>query len=213
MNFDTIENILTLELKKKLPGLKSQSKMIAKGRGDFLSLKKLERTKKSAVLVLLYKENKQVFIVFIKRAEDGGSHSGQIAFPGGKVEKFDKNFIETALRETEEEIGVSKKPIKVLGKLTSLFIPVSNYDVQPIVGILNKKPKFKRNISEVAEIYCVNLIDLINAKVINKTFKIHNIEISAPFYILNKIEIWGATAMVVSEFIEIISKINGKKQA
>lgn len=211
MNFDKLENTLKSKLKKDLPGFKAQNKMLATGREKLSNLFKKGVVKKSAVLILLYKKNEEIYIVFIKRAEDGGSHSGQIAFPGGKIEDKDKSTEEAALRETEEEIGISKKNIHVLGKLTPLFIPVSNYDVQPIVGFLQTVPNFIRNKDEVAEIYSVNLNEIINAKIVNKTFKVRGTEIFAPFYIIGNIEIWGATAMMLSEFIEILLNTNGKK--
>lgn len=99
-----------------------------------------EKIQKSAVLLLLFPDKGSLNLLFIKRAEDGGKHSGQIAFPGGKFEENDNILENTALRETEEEVGIKKEDIKILKSLTSLLIPVSNFSVKPFVGIIDYKP-------------------------------------------------------------------------
>lgn len=202
MNFEEFTNILSNALSKDLPGFETQKKMAPFGRHHEVS-KMPEGVKKSAVLLLIYLHQGEYKLVFIKRANGGGSHSGQIAFPGGKHEKNDKNLIATALRETKEEIGVLN--ITSIGTLSSIYIPVSNYFVQPIVGILNKQPTFTKNINEVELIYSVNIKELLSAKIITKTFKINKKTITAPFYIFNNFELWGATAMILSEFIEVLN--------
>lgn len=202
--FKTFYNELNLALKKDLPGIKAQLKMLPIGRERDIP-KNTDNIKKSAVMLLCYYHENDFYFVLIKRAKDGGKHSGQIALPGGGVESFDEDIFETAKRETKEEIGVSN--IEILGLLSPIFIPVSNYIMQPVVGVLNKKTNFIKSKDEVAEVYSVKIKDIINAKVINKTFTINNEQITAPFYVVNNIEIWGATAMVLSEFIEIIKNI------
>ncbi|MCF6365403.1 MAG: CoA pyrophosphatase [Bacteroidales bacterium] len=208
MSLEEYTNKLIDELNNNLPGYTSQIKMIPEGRPHKFDKTNTKNIKKSAVLILLFSEKDEIYISFIKRVSDGSKHSGQIALPGGKFEKEDKSLIKTAIRETEEEIGVNSNDVKILGKLTSLFIPVSNYDVQPVVGYINYKPEFKRNVDEVDEIYSVKLKELINAYTVCKTFEVQKEKITAPFYILNGIEIWGATAMILSEFLDITSKIN-----
>ena len=94
-------------------------------------------------LILLYPENSSVHTVFMQRHNYDGVHGGQISFPGGKKEDSDKDLIQTALREAEEETGVDRKKISVLGTLTPLFIPVSNMIVTPVVGWTDIKPDFK----------------------------------------------------------------------
>jgi len=205
MDFNNFSNKLTNALSKDLPGLEAQMRMTPIGRQNKIS--EIPRdVKKSAVLLLIYFHEDEFSIVFIKRAIDGGRHSGQIAFPGGGFENYDTDLKATAIRETEEEIGVSK--VKLLGTLSSIYIPVSNYFVQPVVGILNYKPKFTKSIDEVSEVYSVKLKRVTNAKIISNTFEINNQTITAPFYIFNGFEVWGATAMILSEFIEVLDKID-----
>jgi len=204
MNFNDYTNKLTDKLSNDLPGFSSQKKMIPEGRPHHIDAANIKNIKKSAVLLLLHKDEDEIYITFIKRVTDGSKHSGQIALPGGKFEKEDKNLSKTAIRETEEEVGVNRNDIKILGTLTPLFIPVSNYSVQPVVGSIDYKPDFVKNIDEVDEIYNVKINELKDAYTVCKTFVIQEEKVIAPFYILNGIEIWGATAMILSEFIDII---------
>ena len=163
-----------------------------------------EKIKKSAVLLLLFPENGSFQLLFIKRANDGGRHSGQIAFPGGKFEIDDNNLINTALRETEEEIGINKVYVEILKSLTPLIIPVSNFSVKPFVGMIDTKPEIKMNSDEVQKVYGLDIRDILTAKRIEKTFKVRNQTITAPFYIFDEFEIWGASAMILSEFADLL---------
>lgn len=206
MNFEYFISKLIEELKKSLPGQESQMKMIPKGRRTNISYSENKNIKKSAVLILLFPEKDDIYIVLIKRATDGSKHSGQIALPGGKFENEDCDLFKTAVREAEEEIGVKRKDVDVIGHLTSLFIPVSNYFVQPVVGRINYKPEFIRSINEVDEIYTVKLQELKEAYTVCKTFNINGKQLTAPFYIINDIKVWGATAMILSEFIEVLNR-------
>ncbi len=191
-------------LKNDLPGEVSHLKMIPESRlNTSLNFDK-KTVKKSAVLLLLFPEDNSLKLLFIKRATDGSSHSGQIAFPGGKFENKDNDLKETALRETEEEIGIKKKDIQVLKQLTSLFIPVSNFSVNPFVGIIEYKPVISMNSDEVEEVFTVDLEEILSAKRTERTFNVRNQTITAPFFIFDEFEIWGASAMILSEFIDLI---------
>lgn len=204
MEFDKFVNKLKREFNNKLPGFNSQIKAAPKSRDDLNNLVETDDPKKSAVLILLYPENDKIYIPFIKRVTDGSMHSGQIAFPGGKFEQSDKNMKSTALREAEEEIGIDQNKVKVLKELTPLYIPVSNYLVWPYVGVADKMPDFVKSDSEVDVIFKVNIKELCEANIVYKEFSVRNTSINAPFFILKDIEIWGATAMILSEFIDIL---------
>ena len=190
-------------LAKELPGYDAQIKMTPKDRQNILS-DMPKNVKKSGVMLLLFLHENEYNLVFIKRAIDGGRHSGQIGFPGGGFEKEDLDLLETAKRETEEEIGVSG--INILGKLTPIYIPVSNYYVLPVVGVLEFKPKFIPCKNEVSKIHFTEINEIINAKIVDKTFKINEHKINAPFYIYKNFEVWGATSMILAEFIEVLNK-------
>ncbi|MBI5219735.1 MAG: CoA pyrophosphatase [Bacteroidia bacterium] len=199
---------LKMELGKQLPGKEVQHRMAPSTRKfDINYIKKDGKRRNSSVLILLYPNEAKTNIVFIKRADSKGPHSGQIGFPGGKYETCDLNLIQTALREAEEETGINHKDVVVLGTLTSLFIPVSNISVLPVVGYMNYRPEFVKDNIEVEEILEIELPELADMK--NKLVKrinIKNIEIDAPCYLAKDYYIWGATAMILSEFLEVAEK-------
>lgn len=166
--------------------------------------------KESAVLILLYEKNFETHIVLTERTIYNGKHSGQISLPGGKKEVYDLNLEQTALRETFEEIGVSNHHIEILNNLTHLYIPVSNFLVFPYVAKLNGVPSFVKEEKEVQNILEVKLNDLLNEKNISKKefyYKQADIKFEAPIYKVNDLVVWGATAMILSEFLEIIKSI------
>ena len=118
---------------------------------------------------------------------------------------------ETAQRETEEEVGVSRKSISMLGELTPLYIPVSNYMVYPFVGVCNTAPVFTVHPLEVKYLIEVDLNELLsdtNKTTTMKHIKIRNQEMEVPCHDINGKIIWGATAMIISEFSEIIRRMN-----
>ena len=105
--------------------------------------------KKSAVLVLFYLKEGELFLALMQRPTYDGKHSGQISFPGGKHEKSDKNSVETALREANEEVGIISNDVEVVGQLSNVYIPVSQFIVTPVVGVINYLPNFKLDNHEV----------------------------------------------------------------
>lgn len=202
---DFFEN-LKEELKKELPGETAQIKMAPGIRPGF---KPTNKTRKAGVLILLYQKNKELFVSFIQRTEYNGPHSGQISFPGGKYEEGDKSIIETALRETHEEIGINPEMVDIYGQLTPLHIPVSNFIVYPIIGIHKTTPLFDIDPLEVKKVIEVRLSDLLNPNnCTSKEFKYGDLSFIAPIYNPNNITIWGATAMILSEFLEIVRNNN-----
>lgn len=193
---------------KGMPGLKSQLKMAPENRlQEIMSLGQGKNAMKSAVLFLFYPDEKgRTTTIFIKRPEYNGVHSGQISFPGGRYEEADKNLLTTALRETYEEIGVSPSDIDIAGKLTDLFIPPSNFLVSPYIGMLKKKPFFVVQPAEVESVIEIGLAGFLNPQ--NMHFKTITLKggysLQTPCYIINGHIIWGATAMMVSEFTDLL---------
>lgn len=186
-----------------LPGLSSQLKMAPPNRANqLLQLEnKLHFARQSAVMVLLFHDAGTLKTVFIQRSVYDGVHSGQISFPGGRFEKCDKSFEDTALRETWEEIGVKEHDIEIIGQLTDIFIPPSNFMVKVFVGYCTEKPNYsidKREVQSLIEIEMKRLAELntIAQMVINES--------SVPCYRIENIEIWGATAMIISELLDLI---------
>jgi len=199
---------LEFKLTKPLPGLESQNKMAPVTRN--LEMKKNTHfvpPRASAVLILFYPKNDNIHTVFIKRPEYQGVHSGQIAFPGGKFELEDSSLIYTALREANEEIGVNIDQISVIGNLTELFIPPSNFNVLPVIGITNERPIFIIDPLEVDSILEINLHQLLNAENNQHKEILHRNQmlVKVPSYYLDNHIIWGATAMIISELIDILN--------
>lgn len=151
----------------------------------------------------------KVNLVLILRKSYQGVHSNQIGFPGGRMEDIDKNLRQTALRETEEEVGIPVSEIEVLRKLTRLYIPPSNFWVQPFVGIIQKTPNLIPQESEVEKILEVDLDEFLNEQsLIHQTLSTsyaQNIEV--PAFMLGGHVVWGATAMMLSEIKEMLQKI------
>ena len=194
--------LLKAELKKDLPGEKAQIKMAPGVRSHF---KTSAKSRKAGVLILIYQKDQNLYVSFIQRTEYNGPHSGQISFPGGKSEKDDKNIVETALRESNKEIGIKADLVKIYGQLTPLHIPISNFIVYPVIGIYEGIPEFVIDPAEVKNVIEVKLIDLIDPKYCTtKEFNYGDLSFMAPIYNPNDITIWGATAMILSEFLEIV---------
>jgi len=202
--------LLRLKLAKTLPGLKSHLKMAPEHRAEELMAirDKDFNPKLSAVLIILFHENEQLKIVFIRRSEYVGIHSGQIAFPGGRYEESDGNLQVTALREVKEEIGVKVEHLEILGYLTDLYVPPSNFLVRAYVAYAHQRPVYQKDDREVQEIIEFNLNDFYQMDIIRrKDFQAHNsLKITnAPYYEINGIIIWGATAMMMAELLEVLS--------
>jgi len=195
-------------LQAPLPGLDAQLLMAPEFRKEeILNRDSKQRPKKSAVLLLLNPFSESLGIILTKRSSALKVHRGQVSFPGGRVDAIDENTIETALRETEEEIGISSEKIQIIGKLSNLFIPPTHFDVRPIVGVLKEKPIYKINPDEVEEVVEVPLLQLLDSKNIKrKVFytSTSGINRTAPYYDVMGLEVWGATAMILSEFVELI---------
>lgn len=208
MDSTTFRNIIELirhELRKPLPGKASHRKMTPVTRSHLNTDISFQ---KGGVLILVYPYNNEPSVVFMKRVTDNTPHSGQISFPGGRFEPGDKSLQVTALRETEEELGIPASGIEIIGHLTPLEIQVSNMEVRPFVGVSYNKPHFKPNPEEVDYLIEVNLKDLLNPGIIQKKIGlIRGTEIEIPYYNIRNNHVWGATAMIISEFLDILGNI------
>lgn len=198
-NLSKIENNI-------LAGHCAHKEMCPQSRNKFIQIKIPANAKHSSILILLYQKDKEIRTVFIKRTASKSVHSRQISFPGGAMEPKDKDYATTAIRECREEIGVNKQ-IKIIRKLSDLYVPPSNFIVHPFVGFIKDIGEFKANKSEV---------DLIFTESINHFLFEQNKDIyyyfnkgkasHAPCFISNGYAIWGATAMILNELLHLISK-------
>jgi 8-oxo-dGTP pyrophosphatase MutT (NUDIX family) len=196
---------LKKELKKPLPGTAAQMLMAP-------SLRRPANVpipmRNSGVLLLLYPVNDRLFTVFMKRTEYGGPHSGQISFPGGKFEDGDRSLVETALRESREEIGISPDAIEVLGTLSPLHIPISNFRILPVVGFMPEKPVFTTDSHEVDYLIETPLEILLKPEIVKtKTMTFGDLSFEVPYYDIDGNHLWGATAMMLSELLEVVRRM------
>lgn len=199
-------NSITKGLKKALPGWPAQARM-----SPFLTdkyRKPREGSKKAGVAVVLYPEDGQLFVTYIKRqsSHPGDKHKGQVSFAGGQMEPGDENLRATALREMEEELGVKQSMAKVLGPLTSIYVYVSDFYVEPYVVYLEEVPQYNIQRAEVAYPIKISLNMLLNPS----TRSLKDITVgqrtieNVPYYRLGEDVLWGATAMITSELLAIL---------
>ena len=164
-----------------------------------------EPARQSAVLVLLYPRRDELHLPLIVRPTYDGAHSGQVAFPGGGFEEGDANLTATALRETEEELGIAPQDMQVLGELTQLYIRPSNYQVHPTVGRIAYRPAFQPNVREVAQLLEVPLNTLLDpAHLRRERWQLQDRSALVPSFAIQGQTIWGATAMILSELLAVV---------
>ena len=214
MEFTEFIRSVENELLKPLPGKDAQLQMASMRRLlEFTDLLKKENGIKSSVLILLYPSNQDndIFLVLIQRPKYDGIHSGQISLPGGRSEPADANPEATAIRETHEEIGIDAEKIKIIGSLTELYIPPSNYLVLPFVGYTIEKPEFHNEPREVESIIELRIKDLMDDdRIVYKDIYVNQgLSIYGPCFETDDCTIWGATAMILNEFKEILRRSLG----
>ncbi|MFV0591076.1 MAG: NUDIX hydrolase [Draconibacterium sp.] len=197
-------------LRKELPGLSSHYKLLPPNRTLTALPDDKSKIKYSSVLLLLFEDNNRLYVLLIKRPKHMKHHAGQIALPGGRVEKGE-TAIETALRETWEEIGVKKETIEILGELSEFYVEVSHFQIKPIVGWLQNKPYCRLCNEEVEKIvhFPIELFKPPFQQIQLETFKG---KLDVPCIIYEDEIIWGATAMILSEFNDVLQKIMEEKE-
>jgi 8-oxo-dGTP pyrophosphatase MutT (NUDIX family) len=211
MTFETFKNLIPKIKKMSVPGESSHFIMAPEVRIKALNHLKIEERnpRNAAVMMFFYPKDTIIHFVLILRPEYEGVHSGQIALPGGKVEMYDVNYIETALRETYEEVGIQPNTVTVIKSLTKVYIPPSNFWVHPFLGFSERRPNFVRQKEEVAKVIEVPLTELLNEDnvVLKKITTSYAKNIEVPSFELNGYTVWGATAMMLSE-LKMLLKIS-----
>lgn len=193
---------------KKLPGLDAQQKMML--HRDPAYNPHVNNARDSAVLIHLYPNSlNQTEVIFIKRTLlPGSSHSGQIAFPGGKKEKTDSDLKETALREAWEEIHILEIETKIIRELSPVYIPVSNFKIHPFLAFGKNKPvNLKPDPLEVELILNAELKSLFQNKATETIEVFPQINMKVNAYKHRSHIIWGATAMILAELEAIIDTL------
>lgn len=202
-NTESIVAAIRHLLQQTKPGISAQKAMLPEGR--VLNSTSSIPPRSSAVLLLLYPKNNELYFPAIRRPIYNGMHSGQMALPGGKMEEGDASLILTALRESHEEIGVDENSVEILGTLTDLYIEVTHMQVLPVVGFVSKKPDFSIQVSEVDALFEIPLSHLFKPELKKKEWwNLRGELIEIPFYHLSEQKVWGATAMILSEFEQLL---------
>ena len=165
----------------------------------------------SAVLCLIFPVNNEPHVLFMKRREDNTPHSGQVSFPGGSYEQTDADYRATALREAQEEVGIMSADVEILGALTSLYIPVSNFNVYPYVGYAKQRPIYNLSHAEVSYVFEVPLRVLVDPAIKSvvsvSSPAVQGMQFKVNAYLPDgKTVIWGATAMILSELEEVLKQ-------
>lgn len=167
--------------------------------------------KPGSVLILLFEDQGTIKVPFTKRATYNGAHSAQISFPGGKAEAGE-TVLEVALREAEEEIGVHRADVNVIGTLSEFFVVPSNFMVTPVVGWIPYVPVFKPDPREVEKIIYADIEDLIREDAVteDEILAAGKYPMIAPHFLVEREIVWGATAMMLNEFREVLKEIVSK---
>lgn len=200
-------SLLKLKLAEPLPGYKSHKMVMEHRRPADATFKNGLEPRRSAVLIHLYQHLGDLHIVYIQRPEYDGVHSKQISFPGGKAEVGDKSILETALREAKEEVNIESSKIEILGALTELYIPPSNFLVQPFVSFQQERPSFIPDDREVGQIMEVRLGSLISQDLADYNVMNKSSTISVKGFLIEGQVLWGASAMMTRELLDVCSNL------
>lgn len=201
---------LERRLREPLPGENAQRLMAPRPVDERrFNFKQRPDAKLGSVLILFYPDEGRIHLPFILRPTYEGAHSGQVSLPGGKHEPEDQDLLDTARRETQEEIGVDGNSIKLIGSLSEMYITVSNFKVLPVVGYIDHKPAFVPEIKEVERIIESPLDHLLDQQRRKEKDIVvgDNYVIRSPYFDIDGEVIWGATAMMLSELVTLINEI------
>ena len=190
----------------KLPGWKSHRKMSVIPINSITEKAFIppKDAKQASVSIILFEENNQLFFLLTKRTENVEHHKGQVSLPGGAIEK-NESAMDASLRETYEEIGINPSTLKILGELSSLYTPVSYFNIHVFLWYSNIKPDIKIDNNEVDKVYKISFDELSDDNLVSHTpISKSGMKINVPAYHFNECICWGATAMILTELKDLI---------
>jgi 8-oxo-dGTP pyrophosphatase MutT (NUDIX family) len=200
-----LERRLAAALAGPLPGVEAQLRLAPTPRPGWLPGRPASEARPAAALLLLFPADGEVRLLLTVRSSNLPSHAGQVSLPGGAVEPGE-TIEEAALREAHEEIGVSPSAVRVLGRLTPLHIPVSGYLLHPVIGVTDERPDLRLADAEVEQVIEPALAVLLDPGSIRHRPRLRDrLFEDVPYYALDSLQVWGATAMVLSEFLEVVA--------
>jgi 8-oxo-dGTP pyrophosphatase MutT (NUDIX family) len=192
-------------MQRPLLGLEAQARMAPPYRRDQIAMMlNPPACKRAGVLVLLYPLNEQLCFPLTQRPDSVEYHKGQISLPGGSQENGE-SLCQTALREAQEEIGVDANAVEVIGQLSQLYVPPSNFCIRPFVGYVAQRPNFRIEAVEVAELIEAPLHALLDSATVHvEDWELRGSLWPIPFYQFGPHKVWGATAMILSELVAML---------
>lgn len=201
-----LESRLRLALAGPLPGIEAQRRMAPTPRPGWQSRPLAGQARDAAGLVLLFPVEERVHLLLTVRSTQLVSHAGQVSLPGGAVEAGE-SIEDAALREAHEETGVEPSAVRVLGRLTPLHIPVSGFVLHPVVGVTDDRPDFRLAHGEVERLVEPRLNALLDPGCVKRQSGTWDgVAREVPYFALDGLVVWGATAMVLAEFAEIAGR-------
>jgi 8-oxo-dGTP pyrophosphatase MutT (NUDIX family) len=205
MPLKDLERSLRVKLAETLPGVEAQMRFAPiVPRSGWRPGHYPEDTRVAAALMLIYPGERGPSIPLTVRASGLARHAGQISLPGGAAD-LGETLAETAVREAQEEIGIDPASVDVLGELTPVWVLVSGFTLHPVVAVTHERPTFVPAAGEVAEILEVSLEDLRDASRIRRGTRVREgVAVEYPYFDLLGHQVWGATAMILGEFICLI---------
>ncbi|MCC5914023.1 MAG: CoA pyrophosphatase [Balneolaceae bacterium] len=204
---DRFLSFLKNRISGPLPGREAQQKLQPTPMaGDYSYPEMRDDAHPSSVAILLFEKEhsklKDLHVILTLRT-DSIRHGGQISFPGGRSDN-NETLEETALRETEEEIGITRDEIHLIGSITPLYLSRSNNQITPFIAFLEEEPEPKPNPDEVEEVFSVPLSQLLHdATFVREKWDLSHASFEVPYWNVHTTPLWGATAMIMSEFLEL----------
>ena len=206
MKLSKLSQKLQIRLINNLPGKDEQWRMRVTSDKSYNFDNTEEDAIQSAVLILLYEENGVICFTLTERTQTVEHHRGQISLPGGARET-DEKLSSTAIRETQEEIGIYAYDVDLIGALSPLFVPVTGFIINPFVGIINANFDPQPAPEEVETVISVPVNELLNDdNELQEKRNLRGYDVNIPYFLLSGHKVWGATAMILSEFKTVLKE-------